>query len=752
MPVDIAPIRLSTSSAEPDPDTLESQVRQLKKELKDWEHAFASKEGRKPEKADITANKDIARRYKTYIKLKSSLESSPAGDEKTEKPIPRSKSSKQRRPATRDDLETEGTANEEDVIPLPTVAMPKPPPVANKVPRSAVRKAAGTRALNKPKSRGESTDDPFTREVTSDGGDDSEAAAEQQSPIGSTTLKANFLDKETVTAIATSTFVPEEHLDTSLNPSTAIAAEARPWGATAALPENFKLRRNTVSVGPISTATLSAAEKRPASRPETASEERRSTFSEGSRPVTSAGGLGGNTANAGSLQDNFGSTEASEFLDFMNRRKEIEKITSTQVPAGAVTAAEALKAMQQRPNSPNSTSPMKTDRVRAPIVTSITVQQSPSSANANKSSTSPSIRTIPPSQPLTAAQLRELAKPYDPTDVDFEDDTILDTPVHATDHRISASSPTSRRSDAPKPPKRKSLAFVASPQHRPHQQDVEDGADEEEEANAGDVVAPLATSPMNPQTMCVGADAIGSAMNPSLTNAQIFYRIPPEHILRCKLYRKKNILDKAHPTFFLYNQVDDTFLLAARKRKKSKSVNYVISTSQVDMSKDSKHYVAKLKANFQRTNFILLDARSYNPRASNKGLKELACVSYSKTVLPREMSVAIPATHIEELSEHYSKDIMADVKTQNTNKLLFLRNKPPRWNEVTQSHCLNFGGRVTQPSIKNFQLVGTENENFVIMQFGRCGPDYFTLDVRYPMTPLDAFAVALTTFDAYDNA
>jgi hypothetical protein len=36
---------------------------------------------------------------------------------------------------------------------------------------------------------------------------------------------------------------------------------------------------------------------------------------------------------------------------------------------------------------------------------------------------------------------------------------------------------------------------------------------------------------------------------------------------------------------------------------------------------------------------------------------------------------------------------------------LVLRNKPPRWHEQLQCWCLNFRGRVTIASVKNFQLI-----------------------------------------------
>ena len=88
------------------------------------------------------------------------------------------------------------------------------------------------------------------------------------------------------------------------------------------------------------------------------------------------------------------------------------------------------------------------------------------------------------------------------------------------------------------------------------------------------------------------------------------------------------MLDKAHPSFFMYNEADEKFLMAARKRKKSKDVNFIISKSLDGLSKNSKDYIAKLKANGQRTNFVLMDARFYDEKAENKGLKDIGAVVY----------------------------------------------------------------------------------------------------------------------------
>lgn len=91
--------------------------------------------------------------------------------------------------------------------------------------------------------------------------------------------------------------------------------------------------------------------------------------------------------------------------------------------------------------------------------------------------------------------------------------------------------------------------------------------------------------------------------------------------------------------------------------------------------------------------------------------------------------------------------------TQNEPKMV-LKNKSPRWHQPLQCWCLNFHGRVTVASVKNFQLVASgesdpnnQDDDDVILQFGKVGKDLFTMDYRYPISAFQAFAICLSSFD-----
>ncbi|KAF2363616.1 Tubby C-terminal [Trinorchestia longiramus] len=73
-------------------------------------------------------------------------------------------------------------------------------------------------------------------------------------------------------------------------------------------------------------------------------------------------------------------------------------------------------------------------------------------------------------------------------------------------------------------------------------------------------------------------------------------------------------------------------------------------------------------------------------------------------------------------------------------KQFMMHNKAPLWNENSQVYQLDFGGRVTQESAKNFQI---EFKGKQVMQFGRIDGNAYTLDFQYPFSAAQAFAVAL---------
>ena len=96
------------------------------------------------------------------------------------------------------------------------------------------------------------------------------------------------------------------------------------------------------------------------------------------------------------------------------------------------------------------------------------------------------------------------------------------------------------------------------------------------------------------------------------------------------------------------------------------------------------------------------------------------------------------------------------VPVQGSGDPLILKNKAPRWHEHLQCWCLNFRGRVTVASVKNFQLVASVEpshnvsaveQDKVILQFGKIGKDIFTMDYRYPLSAFQAFAICLSSFD-----
>jgi hypothetical protein len=81
--------------------------------------------------------------------------------------------------------------------------------------------------------------------------------------------------------------------------------------------------------------------------------------------------------------------------------------------------------------------------------------------------------------------------------------------------------------------------------------------------------------------------------------------------------------------------------------------------------------------------------------------------------------------------------------------LLALQNRPPWWNVELGSFVLNFGGRVQVASVKNFQLCDRNDQDYIMLQFGRIqGRHSFTMDFQYPLTAVQAFAIAISSLQS----
>jgi hypothetical protein len=76
-----------------------------------------------------------------------------------------------------------------------------------------------------------------------------------------------------------------------------------------------------------------------------------------------------------------------------------------------------------------------------------------------------------------------------------------------------------------------------------------------------------------------------------------------------------------------------------------------------------------------------------------------------------------------------------------------LENKSPVWYADLQTFALNFNGRVTHPSIKNFQIVHQNHPDYIVMQFGKVDKNEYSCDYSYPLCALQAFATAITSLD-----
>nr|XP_042714776.1 tubby protein homolog isoform X1 [Chrysemys picta bellii] len=110
--------------------------------------------------------------------------------------------------------------------------------------------------------------------------------------------------------------------------------------------------------------------------------------------------------------------------------------------------------------------------------------------------------------------------------------------------------------------------------------------------------------------------------------------------VKCRITRDKKGMDRGmYPTYYLHLEREDgkkVFLLAGRKRKKSKTSNYLISIDPTDLSRGGESFIGKLRSNLMGTKFTVYD-NGVNPMKTTSSLEasnlrqELAAICYVST-------------------------------------------------------------------------------------------------------------------------
>uniref|UniRef100_A0AAA9TZM9 Tubby-like protein n=1 Tax=Bos taurus TaxID=9913 RepID=A0AAA9TZM9_BOVIN len=273
-------------------------------------------------------------------------------------------------------------------------------------------------------------------------------------------------------------------------------------------------------------------------------------------------------------------------------------------------------------------------------------------------------------------------------------------------------------------------------------------------AGSGDVGNSPRTPPCAPGPR-LGEDMRAYVLRPAMRGRTV----------QCRISRDKRGVDKGmFPFYYLYLEAADGlkhFLLAGRKRKRSKTSNYLISLDPTDLSRDGDNFVGKVRSNVLGTKFSIFD-NGVNPERKHffpetaRIREELGAVCYETNVLgfrgPRKMNVIIPEINAQNQRicvqpQNEQESLLSRLQRGASQGLVLLQNKAPSWNDESGAYVLNFHGRVTRASVKNFQIVHPDDPDYLVLQFGRVAPDTFTMDFRFPLCPLQAFAICLSSFD-----
>ena len=238
--------------------------------------------------------------------------------------------------------------------------------------------------------------------------------------------------------------------------------------------------------------------------------------------------------------------------------------------------------------------------------------------------------------------------------------------------------------------------------------------------------------------------------------------------LQCFIEREREGFGALHPTFRCwtepseYTKSSSKFMMAAKKIMGKASSYYLISLDTTPDDRGSDSVLGRVRGNVIGSDYIITDGGVSASKTMLKSIvrKELGLIKFEfDSKSPSTVELYIPSVSnggaaFEFQPIYENRDGISNaVKDRDMAKVFHLKNKVPKWDSVHGGHVLNFGGRVTESSVKNFQLTVSENadgiidDDITVLQFGKVDKNKFSMDVSWPLSPLQAFGLCVASMD-----
>ncbi|GMH55577.1 hypothetical protein TrRE_jg11200 [Triparma retinervis] len=199
----------------------------------------------------------------------------------------------------------------------------------------------------------------------------------------------------------------------------------------------------------------------------------------------------------------------------------------------------------------------------------------------------------------------------------------------------------------------------------------------------------------------------------------------------------------------------DAIAMIAEKQGSNRTANYHIfdmtrGAPGAKLSKKSGNYMGKLRGTRNKTEYSLLSSAAMKEQVGAFVFDKVSITKQLKEgQVPRRLHVLLPPLSGSSTPVPVNTNADSDMISRFRNGLVspgpLLTTKEPTFERG--QYRLNFHGRVTTPSVKNFQVVDPGRPREVLAQFGRVEEDKFHLDFRRPLTAFQAFGMALAQFN-----